>query len=296
MKALGIDLGGTSAKIGLVEDGQILNSASVPTRKDSDYEGILGDIVKTSKQLISNERIGSVGIGSPGLIDTASGTVRYSNNIRWENAPLKDDIQKALGVPAYIANDAKCAALGEAIYGAGAGYSRFAMLTLGTGVGGGFVVNGKLEEGTLYGDASGIYGHLTLYPDGRPCTCGRRGCLEAYCSARAVENKAQSILGKKVSAKAIFEAAANHNFVAEEIVDEFTRNLAVALVSLANILRPQCFAIGGGLSADAEQFLPYVNEMLEKEVYGWAYAPVKAVRAKLGNTAGMIGAAALNRK
>ena len=139
MKSLGIDLGGTSAKIGVVEDGVILETVSVPTRADSDYEGIVHDLTEASKKLAAGHSVRKVGIGSPGLIDSVTGKVCYSNNIQWSDAPLRDDIGRNLGLPAWIANDAKCAALGEALYGAGKGCSRVAMLTLGTGVGGGFV-------------------------------------------------------------------------------------------------------------------------------------------------------------
>lgn len=190
MKSLGIDLGGTSAKLGVVEDGIILASASVVTRADSDYEGIVRDLTETAKKLVAGHRIRKIGIGSPGLVDSVTGKVCFSNNIRWSDAPLRDDIGRNLGVPALIANDAKCAALGEALYGVGKGCKRVAMLTLGTGVGGCFVVDGRLESGSVHADAAGIFGHMTLHPDGRPCNCGRKGCLEAYCSATAIAKRA----------------------------------------------------------------------------------------------------------
>ena len=121
MKSLGIDLGGTSAKLGVVEDGIILASASVATRADSDYEGIVRDLTEAAKKLVAGHRIRKIGIGSPGLVDSVTGKVCFSNNIRWSDAPLRDDIGRNLGVPALIANDAKCAALGEALYGVGKG-------------------------------------------------------------------------------------------------------------------------------------------------------------------------------
>lgn len=293
MKSLGIDLGGTSAKIGIVEDGVILETSSVPTRSDSDYRGIVTDLTDCAKSLIGSHRIRKIGIGSPGLVNSVTGTVCYSNNITWSDAPLRDDISRILGVPALIANDAKCAALGEALYGVGKGYKRVAMITLGTGVGGGFVVDGRLENGSIYADASNIFGHMTLYPEGRPCNCGRKGCFEAYCSATALAERGRAVLGDETTAKDVFDSVRTGNVKAKKIVGEFSRDLGLALASLANILRPECFVIGGGIAASADMFLPAVNDILEKEVYGADYAPVKAYAAKLGNTAGIIGAASL---
>lgn len=292
MKSLGIDLGGTSAKMGVVEDGVILATVSVPTRQDSDYKGIVHDLTQAAKELLKEHRVRKVGIGSPGLIDSVTGKVCYSNNIRWSDAPLRDDIGRELGLPALIANDAKCAALGEALYGAGKGHRRVAMLTIGTGVGGGFVCDGRLENGSLYADAAGIFGHMTLYPEGRPCNCGRKGCLEAYCSATAIAARGREMFGEGVTAKDVFDLAGSGDLKAKNIVNEFAHDLGTALVSLANILRPECFVIGGGVSASSDMFLPTIGRMLENEVYGNS-APVRVYAAKLGNAAGVIGAASL---
>ena len=268
MISLGIDLGGTSAKLGVVEDGVILASATVATRADSDYEGIVHDLTEAAKGLLAGYRVRKAGIGSPGLIDSVTGKVCYSNNIKWSDAPLRDDIGRELGLPALIANDAKCAALGE-------------------------VCDGRPESGSPYADAAGIFGHMTLYPGGRVCNCGRKGCLESYCSATAIAARARYLTGKKMTAKDVFDAARAGDAKAQTVIDEFSRDLGTALVSLANILRPECFVIGGGVSASADLFLPAVNETLRREVYGSSHAPVKAYAAKLGNAAGVIGAASL---
>lgn len=292
MISLGIDLGGTSAKLGIVEDGIILKSAQVPTRADSDYKGIVRDLTEASKKLIRSYKVEKVGIGSPGLVNTATGRVCYSNNIRWSDAPLRDDISKELGLPAAIANDAKCAALGETVCGAGKGFRRVAIITIGTGIGGGFVVDGKLESGSIYEDASSTFGHMTIVPDGRLCTCGRKGCLEAYCSATAISEKAKTIL-ETSSVKEVFERAKKKDAKAVWLVENFAFYLGAAAVSLANILRPQRIVIGGGVSASAEQFLPQIQSMVQREVFGAEYAPVDVVAAKLGNKAGIIGASLL---
>ena len=294
MMRLGIDLGGMSAKLGIVENGVIIKRTTVPTRRDSDYEKILADLIDAATDLIGDLPIEGIGIGSPGLINTKSGTVHYSNNIRWSDKPLRDDLAMALKLPVSIVNDAKAAALGEAVFGAGKNFSRVAMLTLGTGVGGAFVKDGKLESSSLHDDASGIFGHLTLYPDGKPCNCGKNGCLEVYCSATAMNEKAVSILGENNTAKELFSAAREGDPDAKREIDTFAHDFAIGLSSLGNVLRPEIFVIGGGMSKDADLFLPYVNEVLKREVYGWDYAPVTAVQAILGNDAGIIGAAVLN--
>lgn len=293
MVALGIDLGGTSVKIGAVEEGVVLEKARVFTRPDGDYAGIVRDIAGAALPLA--EKYGAVraGIGSCGLVDSARGAVCFSNNVGWENVPLAEDVGRLLSLPVHIANDAKCAALGEALYGAGRGYGRVLMLTLGTGVGGGFIEDGKLTGQGIYGDAAGIYGHITLEKGGRKCTCGRRGCFEAYCSATALSRRGSEVCGRKVSAEELFSLARSGDERAAGAVREFEEFLAAGTVSLVNALRPEIAVFGGGVSASADLFLPAVNRALEREAYGYAYAPVRAAAAILGNDAGIVGAAAL---
>lgn len=293
MVALGVDLGGTSVKIGAVENGSVLEKACVFTRADGDYGGIVRDIAGAALPLAEKYGALRAGIGSCGLVDSARGVVCSSNNVGWENIPLAKDLGRLLSLPVHIANDAKCAALGEALYGAGRGYGRVLMLTLGTGVGGGFVENGKPSGGGIYGDASGIYGHITLEKGGRKCTCGRRGCFEAYCSATALAARGRAMFGRPIDARELFSLAREGDGTALAVAEEFTDFLAAGAVSLANALRPEIIVFGGGVSASAEMFLPAVNTALEREVYGYGYAPLRAVAARLGNDAGVIGAAAL---
>lgn len=293
MKSIGIDLGGTSAKIGVVEEGTLLASLSFPTRRDSDYPMILKEIAESVGRLCEDYPVQKIGIGSPGLVNTVSGTVCFSNNIRWSDAPLRDDLARLTGLPVAIANDARCAVLGEAVYGAGRGYTRVAMLTLGTGVGGGFVVDGTKETPSVHADAAGIFGHMTLVPQGRRCNCGRRGCLEVYCSATALAREANSFLGKNADAKALFDAAREGHPQALACVDTFAQRLGSAVASLGNILRPDCFVIGGGVAASAPAFLPRVNDIVREEVFGFAYAPFPVVAAARGNEAGILGASLL---
>lgn len=294
MTAIGIDVGGTGIKIGAVEEDRILDRACIPTRRDGDYNKILCDIVGVADGFAKRYRAEFVGISCCGLINSASGTVGYSNNVGWRDAPLVRDLSEQLRLPAAIANDAKCAALGEALYGAGKGCSRVLMLTLGTGVGGGFVRNRRLETGDLYADAADIFGHITLEKDGRPCTCGRRGCFEAYCSATALKKRAAELYGAEWDAKEIFARAESGDARGKALVTEFSAFLAAGTISLANVVRPQVIVFGGGVSSSFSLFAEKVQTAVEREVYGYAYAPVTVCAAKLSD-AGIIGAAALQR-
>jgi glucokinase len=293
MKTLGIDLGGTKIKFGVVESGQIIQERTVDTLVKAGYTAILEQITSESKELLRHyPDIGHIGLGSPGLIDNAKGIVRYSNNFGWIDIPICQDIENKLGKEVRMANDAQCAALGEALYGAGCNSNRMAMLTIGTGVGGGFVKNGKLETDG-YGSMAYIFGHSVIAYNGEGCNCGRRGCLEAYASAGAIERENAGISGSMKSAREILEEARSADEPAMKIVNKFLEYLSVGVVNIANILRPHIIVIGGGVSGSCDLILPKLNEELKKGVYGFSYAPVQAVCARLGNHAGIIGAANL---
>jgi glucokinase-like ROK family protein len=293
MKTLGIDLGGTRIKFGVVEAGWILREAACDTLIKEGYEAVVEQIAAGAEELYRlYPDIASAGLGSPGLIDTTKGVVRYSNNFGWNDVPICRDLERGLGLKVRVANDAQCAALGEALYGAGQGFGRMAMLTLGTGVGGGFVKDGRLETDE-YGSMAYIFGHSIVSLRGEPCNCGRQGCLEAYASAGAIERKSAGVYHKERKAHEIFEAARGGDETAKLLVREFSEYLSAGIVDIANILRPHVIVIGGGVSGSCDLLLPKVNEELEKGVYGYSYAPVRAVCARLGNRAGMIGAASL---
>jgi glucokinase len=291
MKALGIDLGGKSIKLGIVEDGVIISALRVPVAANSDYHVILDGMVNAAHSLLADYGdIKNCGIGSPGIIDHAAGTVLYANQFNWAEKPLRGDLQKALSLNVRLGNDAHCAALGEAVFGAGRGYTNVLMLTLGTGIGGGYVRDGRLSDSNIHESVAGIFGHITTVVRGRECSCGRRGCLEAYASAVAIEKKAVDMYGRPLEAAEVFAAARQNDPIAGDIVKEFTIALAGGAVSLANALRPQIIVIGGGLAGSADLYIDKVNEILKKEVYLFEYAPVIAKKGELGD-AGIIGAA-----
>lgn len=292
MVSLGIDLGGTQIKYGLVRDGQVLRSGCCDTKIEEGYSAVVQRMARQAETVINGEPVEFVGIASPGLIDTQRGVVRYSNNFGWRDMPLAADVAASLRLPARIANDAQCAALGEARYGAGRGAARMAMITIGTGVGGGFVRDGRLETDG-YGSMAYIFGHSIIAYDGKLCNCGRRGCLETYASASAIAKRGAQVFAGEKSVREIFELARGGDAVAQGVLREFVEYLTAGVVNIANILRPHLVVLGGGVSASGDLLLPAVNKGLEKGVYGYAYAPVKAVCAQLGNQAGVVGAASL---
>jgi glucokinase len=293
MKRLGIDLGGTYIKIGIVQQEQLIEMETGPTPIQEGYNAVVQRISEMVHPLLRKyPEVKQAGVGSPGIIDTEAGVICYSNNFKWRDKPLRQDLVRTLGLDVCIANDVHCATLGEALYGAGQTYGRVAMLTIGTGIGGGFIQNGKLET-DRYGSMAYILGHVVTQLNGLQCNCGRRGCLEAYASASAIANKWQLRSGQKTSVRETFEAAREGDAVAQTIVNEFADYLAEGVVNIANTLRPHVIILGGGVSASCDLFLQTLNDRLEEGVYGYVYAPVKAVKAALGDTAGIVGAAGL---
>ncbi len=292
-KRIGVDLGGTVIKMGIVEAGRVVEEAAFDTPASAGYEAVIDKIAEGVKTLLACcPEADGIGMGVPGLIDSGKGLVCYSNNFGWRNMPFVKDMQERISLPVRIANDAQCAALGEALYGAGRGYGRMAMFTIGTGVGGGFVRDGKLES-ERYGSMAYIFGHEVVEGNGRLCSCGRQGCLEAYASAEAVKRRSAGLYEAPQSAKEIFEKMREGDAGAAHIVEEFLTYLAMGAVNISNILRPEVIVIGGGVSASADLILPRLKEELEKGVYGYEYAPVTVVQAALQNQAGIVGAAYL---
>ncbi|MBO5283867.1 MAG: ROK family protein [Lachnospiraceae bacterium] len=297
-KKIGVDLGGTVIKMGIVEEGSVSEEMVFDTPVSEGYGAVLDCIAEGLGKLLAHcPEADCIGMGVPGLIDSRQGTVCYSNNLGWENVSFVQDMEKKLSmeqraVKVKIANDAQCAALGEALYGAGRGYGRMAMFTIGTGVGGGFIRDGK-PESDRYGSMAYIFGHEALESKGRMCNCGRQGCLEAYASAEAVKKRSVSLYETPQSAKEIFEKAREGDVRAQCLVEELLEYLSRGAVNISNILRPEVIVIGGGVSASADLILPRLQEELKKGVYGYAYAPVTAVCAELKNQAGTVGAAYL---
>ena len=311
MYSIGIDIGGMSVKTGIVDsDGKILFQTRVKTEKTA--KAVIEKMVEQINELLkinslTMSDIKGIGIGCPGAVTSATGMVEFLPNLGWENVPIVSELKKFFNLPIKISNDANVAALGEAIYGSAKKYNDCVMFTLGTGVGGGVIIDKKLYEG---GHSRGTeLGHTTLFLDGEPCTCGRRGCIECYTSATALikqtkkamlENKDtmmwQYVGGsiENVDGKTAFECSKLGDKIAETVRDNYIYYLGESILNMLNIFRPDAFILGGGISAQGE----YLNERLraycEKFDYGYKCAPkTEIVTATLGNDAGIIGAAAL---
>ena len=305
---IGIDLGGTNIAAGLVSDeGKILLKDSVPTGRERDAHEIVRDMAELSKKLIADHgadisEIRGVGVGCPGAVDYSAGTVVHLTNIKMDNFDLAAEFQKTLDLPVYVENDANCAALGEYVAN-GNGAESFVLVTLGTGVGCGIVLGGKLFRG--FNGAASEAGHMTLIMDGEPCNCGKRGCWEAYASVTALirqtkaamEAHPESLMNKdaeergKISGRTAFECARAGDEAAAEVVRMYTRYVADGIVSLENILQPEIISVGGGISREGEYLLGPVREYIEKVRFNRYMKKTEIVTASLHNDAGIIGAA-----
>ncbi|KSV60635.1 type I phosphomannose isomerase catalytic subunit [Acetivibrio ethanolgignens] len=294
---IGIDIGGTDTKIGLIDkQNKIIARETIKTNGGRTPEEIVREIGEKTLELLEREEIGieecsGVGVGVPGTLDCKNGVVIYSNNIKWENVAIVRELERYLPIPVSIANDADCAALGEAAAGAGKRYQDVIMLTLGTGVGGGVILDGRVYQGKGIGGCE--LGHMVIIEDGELCTCGRRGCLEAYCSATALIRDAKRAVGKDMTPKEIFEAADEAGEL-KEIVDLYIRRLGVGIANIVNIFRPQIVLLGGGISAQGSVLTKPLCEILKKSCFGGERGDIPEIAiAELGNDAGMIGAANL---
>ena len=295
---IGIDIGGTDTKIGLVDvHNKLLDSVCIPTKAERPADEVIRTVAETAlsildKNGIAMEQCVGVGIGVPGTVDRKKGIVRYSNNIRWEDVPLVKEMSTYLPIPVGIANDADCAALGETIAGAGKECSDVVMITLGTGVGGGVVLDGEIYEGRGIGGSE--LGHMVIVENGEPCTCGRRGCLEAYASATALKREAKRASKKELIPSEIFALAKQGDPAMKEVVEIYIRRLGLGIVNIVNIFRPQLVLLGGGISGQGESLLVPLRRILREECFGGERGDVPEIEeAVLGNNAGIIGAAGL---
>ena len=260
-------------------------------------EEVIGEMATRTLDLLEDQGIAmdqciGVGIGVPGTIDSKRGIVKYSNNIQWENVELTKIMGAYLPIPIRIANDADCAALGEAVAGAGKECQDVIMLTLGTGVGGGIILDGKIYEGKGLGGSE--LGHMVIVENGEACTCGRKGCLEAYASATALMREAKKATGEDLKPKEIFEGARAGDPKLQQLVQNYIGKLGTGIVNIVNIFRPQLVILGGGISAQEEDLLPPLREMMKAGCFGGEKGELPEIeKAALGNEAGMIGAASL---
>lgn len=290
---IGIDIGGTNTKIGLVsEDNKLIASKIIPTLPENGPEETIKRIAGTVLVMLGEngipvEQCLGAGIGIPGTVDSKNGILKYSNNIQWENVDVAGITGEIIPLPVSIANDADCAVLGEIAAGAGKGYGNVVLLTLGTGVGG-VVINGKIYEG------GSEPGHMVIEKDGELCTCGRKGCLESYVSSTAIRRETKKAFGKEVAPEELFSLAKNGDGTAAKVLSGYIEALGTGIVNIANIFRPGLILLGGGISSNGQIPLGPLREMLRKNCFGGGHGIIPELEmATLGNEAGMIGAAAL---
>lgn len=316
MLRLGVDVGGTFIKAGVVDENYtILHKVSVPTGADGDFQTVVGNIARAGELAareagVELDRVASIGIGIPGLLNPRTGVVVLAPNLSggWRNMPFREAIQKLLSMPVYVGNDANCAVVGETLAGAAKGCENVVMLTLGTGVGGGVVADGKLFVG---GHGLGAeLGHMALKMEGESCGCGLQGCIEAYCSVTSLVKQTERALKTdpdsamhvyarnmgQVDGRTAFECAKKGDKTAMTVVENYCKYLSNAIGSLVTAFRPDVVLIGGGLSNQREYLMDKLNALLPKYAFASDLIGVPPIRrATLGNDAGTIGAAYLDR-
>ena len=311
MIAIGIDIGGMSIKGAAVDsNGRVYEKFSMPFIKGEPGEETIRKLAETVKEYIAanglENKIAGIGLGSPGTLDVKNGVVNYANNLGWENLHVADIFHEILPYPVRLTNDANAASLGEAKFGAGKSYDNIIMLTLGTGVGGGIIINGKLYEGNEGKGAE--LGHSVIVVDGEQCTCGRKGCLETYASAtaliretkKAMHSNKRSLMWKVcpdidlVGGKVPFEAAKQGDKTAIDVLDNYIKYLGEGILNFCNIFRPNVVVLSGGIANAGDYLFDRVNQYIKDRNYGYKMTPeVKVVPAELGYDSGKIGAAAL---
>lgn len=312
MVTIGIDLGGTNIVAGVVDKQyRIVASAKCKTRAERSADAIIDDMARVCREAVKKagltmDDVEYVGIGAPGTCNADTGEVEYANNLPFDNLPLKSMMNERLGKPIYIENDANAAAWGEVKAGAAKGASSCVCVTLGTGVGGGIVLDGKIYDGFNFAGAE--IGHTVIVMDGEPCTCGRKGCWEAYASATALIQQTRAAMKQHPESKmwelaktleganglTAFDAMRDGDAAGKAVVDAYINYVAVGVIDMINIFQPEVVCIGGGVSKEGETLLGPMREKIERERYSrYSARQSKLCAAALGNDAGVIGAACL---
>ncbi|MDW7655697.1 MAG: ROK family protein [Bacillota bacterium] len=308
---VGIDLGGTNIKAGVVnEQGEIISKDSIKTLTNRDQRDIIRDMALLARQVtedagLKEEEILAIGIGSPGTPNNVTGTLIYANNLPFLHAPMRADIRKIMDRPVYIDNDANVAALAESVAGVARGTSHSVTITLGTGVGGGVVINKRIYSG--FNNAGCEIGHIVVKSGGEPCTCGRNGCFESYASAtglireteRAAREHPESLLntliaenGGQADGRTAFIGMRRGDLASAAVVDTYIEMLAEGLANVINGYMPEVIAIGGGVCNEGDALLVPVREKaIERAYLGEGVPQPKILLAEMGNNAGIVGAA-----
>ncbi len=316
MYTIGIDLGGTNIVASVVDDDyNIIGTSKTPTNAPRSADEIFDDIAEVCEEAVkaadlTMKDIDSVGMGTPGTVNQ-DGIIEFANNLAFNNVPARTMLANRINKPeqkVFIENDANCAALGEAYAGCGNGAKDFVAVTLGTGVGSGVIIGGKIVNGVNY--AGGECGHMVIVVDGEQCSCGRKGCWEAYASAtalirqtkKAMEEYPDSLMHKlakeegKVSGRTAFDAMRLGDIAGIKVVDDYIKYVACGLINIVNALQPEIICIGGGICNEGETLMKPLRRFVQSERYSiHSKIQTKIVKAELGNDAGVIGAALLGK-
>ena len=314
MYSIGIDLGGTNIVSSVVDGNyKIIATSKTPTNTPRSADEIFDDIAMITEEAIkkaglTKSDIDSIGLGTPGTVN-GTGIIEFANNLGFNNVPAKQMLIDRLGINrVYIENDANCAALGEAYAGVGNGAKDFVAVTLGTGVGSGVIIDGKIVNGVNY--AGGECGHMVINVGGEQCSCGRKGCWEAYASAtalirqtkRAMEEYPDSYMHQiaeaegKVSGRTAFDAMRKGDVAGIKVVNKYIEYVACGLINLVNALQPEIICVGGGICNEGETLMKPLRNYVQAERYSiHSKIQTKIVKAELGNDAGVIGAAILGK-
>ncbi len=311
MITVGIDLGGTNIAAGAVSaDGKILAQCQRRTRPERPYQDVIRDMAETAKDAVRKAGyamadVESIGIGIPGFFDKETGVIVFWTNLGWRDVPLRAEMAKYVDTPVFGDNDATVAGYAEAVAGVSRNASSSVFLTLGTGLGGGIVIGGKIWSGA-HGVGSEI-GHIMYQHDGIPCTCGARGCLERYASATALarigreaaarhpESALNGIPDGRYNAKAVIDGARNGDTASVEAFDEYTTHLANGIITIISFFDPAMVVIGGGVSRAGGFLLEPVRRKIHTGKFFKTLPCAEVVIASLGNDAGIIGAAMLHK-
>ncbi len=313
MYRIGVDLGGTNIAVGVVDESmKIIGRGKVKTRCPRPAAEIFDDIALAVDMAvkdagISMDDVVSVGVGTPGSVNKSNGYIEFANNLDFNQVPAKEMLEERIGKPVYLDNDANCAALGEAIAGVGNGVENFVAVTLGTGVGSGIIVNGKIVVGVNY--CAGEMGHTVICIDGIPCNCGRKGCWEQYSSATALISQTKEAMKKNpdsimwemtggidnVSGRTAFDAMRKGDEAGKAVVDKYIYYLSIGICNIINTLQPEIICIGGGVSHEGDYLLKPLQKYIEEQRYSiYSTKQTQIVAAQLGNDAGIFGAALLD--
>ena len=314
---IGVDVGGSNIACAVVNDDcEIIARSKAKTHGETgkaDYDEVVDVIIRTinlacEEAGIKPSEAFSIGIGCPGICNSDSGIVEYTNNLGFHNVPLKTDVEKEFNIPVYLDNDANAAAFGEFVAGAAKGARNAVVITLGTGVGSGIIIDEKIYRGTNF--AAGEIGHTVIVADGLPCSCGRKGCFEAYSSAtglvnmtrKAAAENPQSLINKlieedgKVSARTAYKAAKQGDEVGKRVTEEYVKYLAVGIANVINTFQPDILCIGGGVCNEGDLLLNPLKEAVYREIYSRdSKKTTELTICTLGNDAGIIGAAMLHK-